>query len=211
MLSGLDPETERVRSIFDRLAPRYDRIVRIAETVMFAGGRSWACSQAQGDVLEVAVGTGRNFAYYPPTVRLTGVDVSDAMLEIARRQARSLGRTVTLLPGDAQQLPFPDAAFDAVVFTLALCCIPDDGAAIAEAGRVLRAGGQLLFLEHGRSTVRAVRAVQGLIEPWSIRLEGDHQLRDPLDHLVDHGFEVEHLERRRLGIVVRARARKRPH
>src|SRR5712691_5226462 len=89
-------ETERVRLIWERLAPRYDKDITFFEKVLFAGGREWVCSQAKGDVLEIAVGTGRNFAYYPPDVHLTGIDLSASMLNIARQRADQLGRQVDL-------------------------------------------------------------------------------------------------------------------
>jgi SAM-dependent methyltransferase len=70
------PETERVRRIWEKLAPRYDKDIKFFERVLFAGGREWVCSQAKGTVLDIGVGTGRNLAYYPADVRLTGIDLS---------------------------------------------------------------------------------------------------------------------------------------
>ena len=67
------------------------------------------CRNAIGDVLEVAIGAGRNLPFYPPHVRLTGIEFSPAMLEIARQHAASLGRPVDLREGDAQALDLPDA------------------------------------------------------------------------------------------------------
>jgi len=84
-------------------------------------------------------------------VRLTGVELSPKMLEIAQRRAREIGLEADLRAGDAQDLPFRGASFDTVVCTLGLCTIPDDPGAVAEAARVLRPGGYLLLLEHVRS------------------------------------------------------------
>src|SRR4051812_24246537 len=97
-------ETERVRRIQDRGAPRYDRQIRYFERLLFAGGREWVCSQANGDVLELAIGTGRNLAHYAPGVRVTGVELSPEMLAIAAGRARHLGRDVDLRVGDAEAL-----------------------------------------------------------------------------------------------------------
>ena len=202
-----DRETERVRRLYDAEAARYDRAMRWAERALFAGGREWVCSQASGDVLEIAVGTGRNLAYYPAGVRLTGIELSPAMLEIARRRASELGRTADLRVGDAQALDFDDASFDTVVCTLSLCTIPDDRAAVAEVRRVLRPGGRFLLLEHVRSPLLPVRAVQRLLAPLFVRLAGDHLLREPLDHLQAEGFAIERLERSKLGLVERLVAR----
>lgn len=201
-------ETERVRRHYEKTASQYDKKVGFSEKVLFGDGRSWVCSQARGEVLEIAVGTGLNFRHYPEDVKLTGIDLSPTMLEIARQRAEGLGRDVDLEVGDAQALDFPDERFDTVVCTLSLCTIPDDRKAVAEAKRVLRPGGRLLLLEHVRSPIPAVRAVQRLLDPLLVWLEADHQLREPLDHLNEEGFEIDWLERSRLGIVERVSARK---
>ncbi len=202
------PETERVRGIMDRLAPSYDRTMRLPERLLFGDGRRWVCSRARGEVLEIAVGTGRNLPYYPYGVALTGLDLSAAMLDLARARARDLGRDVELRAGDAQALPFPDESFDTVVCTLALCTIPDEGKAVQEARRVLRSGGQFVYLEHVRSPLLAVRAVQRVLDGFSVRYEGDHLLREPLDPLRAAGFEMLTVERSKLGLVERGVARK---
>jgi ubiquinone/menaquinone biosynthesis C-methylase UbiE len=192
----------------DRLAPGYDRQMRFAEKILFGGGREWVCARARGAVLEIAVGTGRNLPYYPAGVTLTGVDLSPAMLDRAMARAHALGREIDLRVGDAQALPFPDESFDTVVCTLSLCSIPNVRKAVHEVRRVLRPGGHFLFLEHVRSPVLVVRAVQRVWDVFSVRLEGDHMLREPLDHLRAEGFEVLKLERSKLGIVERGAARK---
>lgn len=201
-------ETERVRRIQDKTAPKYDRQMSFFDRVLFAGGREWATSQAKGEVLEIAVGTGRNLTHYPEGVRLTAIEYSPEMLAIARRRAEEVGRDVDLREGDAQALEFPDDRFDTVVITLALCTIPDDRKAVREARRVLRPGGRLILLEHVRSPLLPVRTVQRAIEPLAIRFEADHLTREPLDYLAEEGFEVESSERSRLGIVERITARK---
>jgi ubiquinone/menaquinone biosynthesis C-methylase UbiE len=202
------PATDAVRGHYDKTASRYDRQIKFFERILFGDGRQWVCSQAQGDVLELAAGTGRNLKHYPPGVRVTGIELSPAMLEIARREATALGRDADLRVGDAQALEFPDESFDTVVCTLSLCTIPDDRRAVAEVRRVLRPGGRFLLLEHVRSRVLAVRIGQRLLEPLMLRFEHDHLLREPLEHLRAEGFEVERLERSKLGIVERVAARK---
>ena len=200
--------TERVRRHYDRSAESYDRIISWAEKVLFGGGREWVCSRARGEVLEIAVGTGRNLPFYPEDVRLTGIELSLKMLDVARRRASELGREADLLLGDAQNLPFSGASFDTVVVTLALCTIPDDRRAVAEAARVLRPGGRLLFLEHVRSPVLPVRLMQRVLEPLTLLLDHDHLLREPLRYVEDAGLVVERLERSKLGVVERLDATK---
>jgi ubiquinone/menaquinone biosynthesis C-methylase UbiE len=201
-------ETERVLGLYEKEAGKYDREMNFFDRLLFAGGREWVCSQAAGDVLEIGIGTGRNLPHYRADVSLIGIELSPAMLEIARARARELGREVDLRVGDAQALGFPDDSFDAVVCTLSLCTIPDDRAAVAEARRVLRPGGRFLLLEHVRSPVLPVRLGQRLLDPLAVRFEADHLLREPLEHLRAERFEVERCERSKLGIVERVVARK---
>jgi ubiquinone/menaquinone biosynthesis C-methylase UbiE len=201
-------DTERVRLRYDAEAGHYDREIALFEKLLFAGGREWVCSRARGDVLELAVGTGRNLGHYPADVRVTGIELSPAMLEIARGRARDVGRDVDLQLGDAEALAFADESFDTVTCTLALCTIPDDGAAIAEARRVLRPGGRFVAMEHVRSPRRVIRAGQRLLEPLALRFEDDYLTREPLEHLTAAGFAIEELERSKLGIVERVAARK---
>ncbi len=204
----LSTETERVRAIWGKLAPRYDRDIAFVERILFAGGREWVCAQAEGQALEIAVGTGRNLPFYPPNVRLIGIEFSPAMLEIGRRRGAELGIEVDFREADAQALDFDDESFDTVVVTLALCSIPDDRKAVAEAWRVLRPGGRLLLLEHVRSPMLAVRLLQRTVDFFTVRFEGDHLLREPLEQLRVAGFVVDRLQRSKLGIVERVAAHK---
>jgi ubiquinone/menaquinone biosynthesis C-methylase UbiE len=207
-MTRFQSETERVRAKYEDTASRYDRQIGFFERVLFGEGRRWTCSQAAGEVLEIAVGTGRNLPFYDAGVRLTGIELSPAMLDIARARARGLGRDVDLRIGDAQALEFPDESFDTVVCTLSLCTIPDDRAAVAEVKRVLRPQGRFLLLEHVRSPVAPIRLGQRALDPIFVRLQADHLMREPLEHLRAEGFDVERLERSKLGIVERAVARK---
>jgi ubiquinone/menaquinone biosynthesis C-methylase UbiE len=175
---------------------------------LFRDGRQWVCSRAQGEVLEVAIGTGRNLTFYPAGVRLTGIDLSPAMLERARERAGELGMEVDLREGDAQDLPFPGGSFDTVVCTLSLCNVPDDRRAVAEMKRVLRPGGRLLLLDHIRAASGLGRAVQKALEFVWVRLEGEHLLRRPLEHAKAEGLRIEERERYKRGIVERVSARK---
>ena len=204
-----DPTT-RVRRIYDRLAPRYDRVIAVAERLLFDGGRQWASAAASGRCLEVAIGTGRNLQYCTDSMQLVGLDVSPGMLEYARVRADVLGRSVELQVGDAQRLPYSDASFDTVVATLSLCSIPDDHRAVREMARVLVPGGRLVLLDHVASPVRPVRALQRILNPVMVALEGDHLLREPDLAVRAAGLAIEEFERSKWGIVAQLVARK-PH
>ena len=203
---AMERETERVRAVQDKQAPKYDRQISFFERVLFGDGRAWVCSRARGRVLELACGTARNLAFYGGDIELTGIELSPQMLEIGRQRAQELGHPADLRLGDAQSLEFPDESFDTVTCTLGFCTIPDTRAAAAEAFRVLRPGGQLLLMEHVRSPAPIVRSGQRLLEPLAVRFEADHLLREPLDYLPGVGFEIDEVHRSKWGIVERLRA-----
>jgi ubiquinone/menaquinone biosynthesis C-methylase UbiE len=207
-MSASPDTTDRVRRHYDKSASRYDREIKFFERVLLGDGRRWVCSQATGNVLEIAIGTGRNLRYYPRGVRLTAIELSPAMLDLARAEATALGLEADLRVGDAQALEFPDDCFDTVTCTLSLCTIPDDRAAVAEMRRVLRPGGRVRLLEHVRSPMTAVRALERMLEPLFLRLEHDHLTREPLEHLQAEGFVIDDVQRSKLGIVERAAAHK---
>ncbi|MGH2617082.1 MAG: class I SAM-dependent methyltransferase, partial [Thermomicrobiales bacterium] len=193
---------------YGSIANRYNEYVGYTERLLLDDGRQWVCSQASVDVLEIGVGTGQNLPYYPDDVRLTGVDLTPAMLDLARRRAAALGRAVDLRVGDAQALDLPDGRFDTVVATLMLSAVPDMRRAVAEARRVLRAGGRFLLLDFVRSPFWPVRLIQRVLDPLFVRRYAFHLLREPLDHLATEGFVIDRLERSKWGIIERVAARK---
>ncbi len=199
---------DRVRRRYDAQAAKYDRCIAKSERLLVGDGRRWVCSQATGDVLEIGAGTGRNLPFYPAGVRITGIDLSPAMIEVARQRAAELNIDADLRVGDAHALAFPESSFDSVVCTLSLCTIPDWRRAVAEAARVLRPGGRLLLLEHVRSPWLPVRAVQWVLEPFFVWTGDDYLLREPLGAVREQGLQVERLERSKLGLVERLVARK---
>jgi len=200
-------QDQRLRRYWDNHARSYDQQMGFLDRHLFRDSRQWICSQAVGEVLEVAIGTGLNLAHYPDPVRLTGIEWSPTMLDLARHRAEHLGRSVDLRLGDAQALEFPDDRFDTVVCTFSLCAIPDDRKALHEMARVLRPGGLLLLADHVEATGWYARAAQRLIELVTIPVGGEHFRRRPLTHLTAMGFTIEGHERFTLGIVERLAAR----
>jgi ubiquinone/menaquinone biosynthesis C-methylase UbiE len=198
---------DRWRRYWDKQSVSYDKQMRFFDRTLFKDSREWVCTRASGDTLEVAVGTGLNLPLYPPAVRLTGIDLSPAMLGIARNRATELGRAADLREADAHALPFPDAAFDTVVCTFSLCAIPDERLAITEMKRVLKPGGALLLADHVAGSTWPVRAIQRLLEVPSIPLGGEHFLRRPASLVQADGFEIEASDRFTLGLVERLAAR----
>jgi len=201
-------DTAKVLRAWEKSAPGYDRQMDFLEKIWFRGGRGWLAARARGRVLEVGIGTGLNLPHYPAGTTLTGVELSPAMLAIARRRAAGLGRDADLREGDAEHLPFEDASFDTAVCALGLCTIPDPAAAIGEMRRVLVPGGRLLLLDHVGSTWPPIYAAQWLLERLTIRLAGEHFTRRQLPLVEAAGFEVVEVERLKAGSVERILARK---
>lgn len=201
-------ENERLRHFYDVSAGEYDRWMRFYDPLMLGDARWRICSRARGRTLELAIGTGLNLPFYPHGVRLTGVDLSLAMLAVAKQRSRELGIDAELLVGDAHALDLPNDRFDTVVSTLFFSSVPNPQQAAAEVLRVLKPGGRLLLLDHVRSPLWPVHFVERLLDVPLRRLAGCHLLRDPLDYLEAVGFRVERRDRSRWGIVLEVVARK---
>jgi ubiquinone/menaquinone biosynthesis C-methylase UbiE len=157
--------------------------------------RREALAPATGRVLEIGFGTGINLPYYPPgTRRLVGVDSNPGVSRLARRRARGSHIELEHHRLSAESLPFGDASFDTVVSTFTLCSIPDLQAALAEARRVLKPGGEFLYLEHGLSPDAAVARWQRRLNPaWKVVGDGCHLDRDPTAELRRAGFDIDHV------------------
>ena len=198
--------TARQQQVWDKAAPGYDKQIAFFEKIQFAGGREWLGARARGRVLEVAIGTGLSLPCYPADTAITGIELSPAMLAIARQRATSLGVDADLREGDAEHLPFSDASFDTVVCALSLCTIPRPAAAIAEMRRALVPGGRLLLLDHIGSTWPPVYAAQWLLERITIRTAGEHFTRRQLPLVQAAGFQVTETQRLKAGTVERIHA-----
>jgi ubiquinone/menaquinone biosynthesis C-methylase UbiE len=196
----------RQRRVWDKAAPSYDKQIAFFEKIQFGGGREWIGARARNRILEVAVGTGRNLPHYHTDATISGIDLSPAMLAIAKQRAEALGRSVNLHEGDAQHLPFPDSSFDTAVCALSLCTIPDPATAIHEMRRVLVPGGKLLLLDHIASTWPPIHLAQRALEQLTIRTAGEHFTRRQLPLVHAAGFQIAEVERLKAGTVERIHA-----
>lgn len=172
---------QEIRRKYERFARWYDIIEGLPEALGVRKLRQRLLERAVGNLLEVAVGTGRNLCYYPRTCRITGVDFSPAMLKVARREAARLGLNVPLLVMDAEALGFPDQSFDTVVSSLAVCTFADPVAALREMARVCRPDGRILLLEHGRSDREWLGRWQDRRADRHAKTLGCRWNREPLD------------------------------
>jgi ubiquinone/menaquinone biosynthesis C-methylase UbiE len=166
----------------------------------FADHRRKALAHARGRVLEIGGGTGFNLQHYPTAIEeLVVTEPAPGMLERARRRAATTELPVTVLQASAESLPFEDSSFDTVVSNLVLCSVEDLDRALAEIHRVLRPGGQLLFVEHVRSDdPRRAKWQDRLERPWMVLADGCHPNRATLDRIEAAPFELADVERSEL-------------
>ncbi|MGV8076525.1 MAG: class I SAM-dependent methyltransferase [Methanosarcina sp.] len=177
-------------SKYNRIAPIYELIDLPLELLFFREWRKKALSGLSGKVLEVGVGTGRNLKYYPTGCSVTGIDNSNGMLEKAKKKATDM-KNVTLLLMDAEILEFPDKSFDYVVTTFVLCTIPDPVKALEEMRRVMKPSGEMINLEHVRSSSPLIASFEDLINPVLYFLLGDHTTRHTLKNIEEAGFTIQ--------------------
>lgn len=176
-------------------AALYDPLGGSAERGWMGGRRSRLLSGVSGSVLEIGGGTGANLPHYRNAERVV---VAEPDPHMRRRLRRKLGLArvpVGVSEAGAGDLPFADGSFDAVVSTLVLCTVPDQGMALAEIRRVLKPGGRLLFIEHVRGDGGFARAQDGILPLWRRLFAGCHPNRDTLSSIRAAGFDVEHLDR----------------
>jgi len=152
---------------------------------------------AEGDVFEIGCGGGLNQKHYD-TARVrsfAGIDPGAALLDQAREKAREKGWEADIREGKGEAIPFADASFDTVVCTYTLCSVDDQAQVLAELRRILRPGGKLLFLEHGRSPDPGPAKWQRWIEPLWKNLMGNCHLTRPISDAVGaSGFALERTE-----------------
>lgn len=177
------------------LPPIIDRVLGTGEV---AKHRSHVVPEAAGTVLELGFGTGPNLAHYRPEVvtEVLVVEPASGARRRAEARARDFPRPVRWIGLDGERIEADDGSVDSVVCAFTLCTIPDAGAALREAHRVLRPGGRIHYLEHGRHPDPRVLSRQRRIEPVWRRLAGGCRLtRDPHEMVLAAGFgahEVRH-------------------
>ena len=185
---------------YDRFARWYDWVEGVPDQLGVRILRRRLLRRARGRVFEIAVGTGKNLPYYPPSVRIIAMDLSREMLKIARGRAETLPIDISFLLGDAEALPFRDHSFDTVVSSLSTCTFPDPVAALKEMARVCRTDGQVLLLEHGRSDREWLGRVQDRYADRFAKPVGCHWNREPLELVRQAALQVAGAERHVFGV-----------
>ena len=158
--------------------------------------RERVCADLSGDVLEIGFGSGLNAAHYPAAVtQVLAVEPSDLAWRMAEPRVAASSTTVKRVGLDGQSLPLEDASADTALSTWTLCTIPDAVQALREVRRVLKPGGTLHFIEHGRAPHDGVDKWQRRIEPVYKHIAGGCHLTRSIDDLVTSaGFTMERLD-----------------
>jgi len=174
----------------------YDRQMAKTEQAGLHAFRERLLAGLTGDVLEIGGGTGANLPCYGPAVTsLTLTEPQPPMLRRLERAVREHGPSATVLRAPAEDLPFDDQTFDVAVSTLVLCGVDDQPRALRELRRVLRPGGQLVFIEHVRADDPATARLQDRMN-WLNRLVVCCDCNRPtLGSMQTAGFTVTQLER----------------
>ena len=181
-------------------AALYDRATRGTEDAGLRDMRREALSAARGRTLDIGAGTGANIGLFGPNAtEVVYVEPDPHMAKRLRRKLQQAGDTAEVVDAPAERLPFPDDSFDTVAFTLVLCTVPDQEAALAEAARVLRPGGEVLFLEHVRSSdPRLARWQDRLHGPWHFFADGCNCNRDTVATMAASSLELGRVETHRM-------------
>lgn len=192
--------SREISAKYDRFARWYDWLEGILNLLGLSRLRRMLLQRASGQVLEVAVWTGKNLAYYPRDGRIIALDLSCEMLKVARNRAAKLSMPVSFLVADADSLPFRDNTFDTVVSLLSTCTFPNPVASLQQTARVSRPSGKILLLEHGRSDRERLGRWQDRHADQFAKPLGCHWNREPLNMLCAAGLKIKTARRSFLGI-----------
>lgn len=186
--------------IYAALLERFDR----RYSPLVAPRKRRLLGELTGTVIEIGAGTGANLSFFQAGVRWVGVDPNPATRRSVTEKARRLSIDAQIIEACAEELPFESACADAVVSTLVLCGVPDQGAVLAEILRVLKPGGRFVFLEHvAAEPGTATRRRQRLVRPvWSLLADGCRPDRETWRAIESAGFARVDYERFRLPLPI---------
>jgi len=173
---------------YDKVAKIYDRMEKM---LFFNKYRKDLISLAQGEVLEVGVGTGANLPYYSEKTSVTGIDFSKNMLEKSKKVIKKNNITnIKLKEMDVQTMAFEDNSFDCAVSTCVFCTVPDPVAGLKEIYRVIKPGGKVLFLEHMRSKNPLINIFLFMMNIMSKFFLGTSMIRKTQKNIEKAGFKI---------------------
>lgn len=191
-------EKQKLIRIFDKQATQYEKK---REGPTQKRWRQRLLRHAKGEVLELAVGAGANFPFYPPEVKVTATDFSEAMLEKAKQAAKNHRIDGDFICSDIEEMDCSHQSFDTIVSTLSFCSYDKPLMVLEKINRWCKPNGQILLMEHGISTNLAVSAVQKALNPLLYRVYGCHYTRNMLGLIRESGITVDKVESHWLNMV----------
>jgi ubiquinone/menaquinone biosynthesis C-methylase UbiE len=200
-LDVLPPKPSERSTVWARVfASVYDPFLWLGERRGVRALRRELLGGAHGVTVDIGAGTGLNLRHYPHDLgELVLAEPDRSMRRRLERRVRRRGarRATRIVDAPAERLPFPDASIDTVISTFVLCTVVDPEVALREIGRVLRPGGQLLFIEHVRSDSRLLAACQRrLVRPWYRFARGCRCDRPTADLIAASGLTIDGLRKR---------------
>ena len=198
-----------IKKRYDRIAPYFDAMEAVMEGLFFKNWRKKLWSNVEGHhILEVGVGTGKNFEFYPTEARLTAIDFSEKMLKQALQTKNRKSVAVDLDLMDVQSLAYADNSFDTVIGSFVFCSVPLPIKGLKELYRVCRPGGQVLLLEHVISSKPFFAKLMNSINPIVLALVGANINRNTVKNVKACGFASVRVDDRSGHIIKLIEARK---
>lgn len=186
---------------YDAFAKKYNRSESFIEFLILNRLRKLLFKDLRGKILEIGVGTGKNFKYYSSDSKITAIDSSNEMIKIARRESEKYGLKVDFIEGSADKFPFRKNSFNFVVDSLGLCTYPDKIRVLKEMKRVCKKNGKIILLEHGLSKYSFVKKVQYKLRNFQMSFLGCDLIIDPSDLVRKSGLKIVSQRRALLGII----------
>ena len=198
----MNNDTQTTKNRYDRIAPFFDVMEGMMEKMLFTDLRKILWQKVNGHhLLEVGVGTGKNFPHYPAAAQITAIDFSEGMLEKAQQKTHNYTFNIDLRLQDVQSLEFADNSFDTIIATFVFCSVPLPLKGLKELHRVCKPGGQVLLLEHVLSDNPVLAKLMNWLNPLVVRIAGANINRKTVTSVKAIGFQKVHVDSVSGGIV----------
>ena len=185
---------------WDRASRTYDFFAAVDDKRL-GSEKEQLLAKARGKTLHVAAGTGNDFKFFPVGMDIVSIDISPKMLERAKIKAAAYKGPIELREADVHNLDYPEATFDTVTTVFTFCSVPKPIAGLQELHRVLKPGGQILMLEHVRSTAIGPIGIMMDLMTQLTRQFGPELNRDTVGNVQKAGFRLRRVANAYLDIV----------